>query len=928
VLGDTVNTAERILKAAPAGSVLVGEETYRATRHAVQYHELSPVVAKGKQRPIRVWEAVSVAPVPEARSLGAAPLIGRDEELDRLLRMWTRVARDAQPHLVTLLGEPGIGKSRLVAEFERRLPSEVTVWHGRCLPYGEALGYWAVALALKEAAGIMAEDDAELARAKLDDLVAGVLGAEDDPAEMTQHLALLSGLDVEADRVSGGGDQRILHASARRFLEAYAHQRPLCLIFDDIHWADEALLDLIESVAARVREAPVLIVTQARPELLEKRPTWGRGVRSFTSLPLEELDESAEHELVLALCRERGLSVELVTQVGHRPGGNPLFVEELVAMIAEGGRSAGVPSAIKMLIAARLDTLPPDERTALQLAAIFGKVFWEDGLRALDGRFVGSIADLLEGLEQKDLLRALARSQFRGDREYIFKHDLIRDVAYEMLPKVERRALHNRSADWLEGAAGEQIEKYYDQLAHHAVQAGQTERALGYLMRAAERASQAAAYRQVAALLGQAMAIAESLGRRPLVAELHARRGKASIAVGMWEDARSELEAALAELAPEHLEQRVQILIDMTGVDFWLLDMVSLRRHATEAQTLAEAAKRDDLAGAAIGALALAESSDGNLQAAEDFYDRGLARAGEVFISPLPSAPRLGLTNYWLGRSAEAIPRVRKAIEVARGDTSATMFSLPHLGLAFAGTGQYAEAERVFDEARSFGREYEVWPLLARAISMSAGFHLDVFDFAGNEVLAEEARELGRSANFLPPVLSASIDLLLNLARCQDVGRAEKLVDEVGAAAEKTAGFHGWLWRLRLAEARAEIALACGDWEETLRLVEDAIDQSRARGRVKYHAVGLETRAGALAALGRTREAIADLRNAVELTRPTGDPAMFLRAATGLLALDGDDALAGEARAAADSIALALPDAEMRRRFQEAELVRLLDRLG
>jgi tetratricopeptide (TPR) repeat protein len=250
------------------------------------------------------------------------------------------------------------------------------------------------------------------------------------------------------------------------------------------------------------------------------------------------------------------------------------------------------------------------------------------------------------------------------------------------------------------------------------------------------------------------------------------------------------------------------------------------------------------------------------------------------------------------------------------------------MGLAFASTGQYAEAERVFDEARAFGREYEVWPLLARAIAMSAGFHLDVFDFAGNEALAEEARELGRSANFLPPVVSAGLDLLLNFARRQEVSRAEMLVDEVATVVEKTAGFHGWLWRLRLAEARAEIALARGDWEETLGLAEDAIDQSHVRGRVKYHAVGLETRAGALAGLGRTREAIADLHNAVELTRPSGDPAMFLRAAAALLKLEGDDALLAEAWAAAQRMAAALPNDEMRRGFQAAELVQLLSRMG
>jgi tetratricopeptide (TPR) repeat protein len=249
------------------------------------------------------------------------------------------------------------------------------------------------------------------------------------------------------------------------------------------------------------------------------------------------------------------------------------------------------------------------------------------------------------------------------------------------------------------------------------------------------------------------------------------------------------------------------------------------------------------------------------------------------------------------------------------------MFSLPHLGLAFAGTGQYVEAEQIFDETRRFGREYEVWPLLARAISMSAGYHLDVFDYAGNEQLVEEARELGRSANFLPSVVSSNIDLLFNLARRQEVGRAEQLVDEVATAVEKAAGFHGWLWRLRLAQARAEIALGRGDWKGTLFLVTDAINQSQARGRIKYQAFGLETRASALVALGRKREAMAALRSAVDLVRPSKDPAMFIRAAGLLLSIEGDDTLLAEARSTAQQLVAALPSNEMRRIFETADLV-------
>ena len=377
-------------------------------------------------------------------------------------------------------------------------------------------------------------------------------------------------------------------------------------------------------------------------------------------------------------------------------------------------------------------------------------------------------------------------------------------------------------------------------------------------MRAAERASRAA-HRQAAALLGQAITIAEGLGQRALVADLRARRGKAFVNVSMWDEARPELEAALAELPQENMEQRALVLIDLATVSFWMADMPRLRRYATEARTLAEAVNRDDIVAGAIGVLTQAYSSDGELQAVVSLAEQALLQGGDQ-----PSAAvafgvgTRAVTFFWLGRFDEAIANGQRAVQIA-GKMNAmqfTTYSLPHVGLALAAKGNYAEAEQVFDEARRFGREYEVWPMLARAIAMSAGYHLDVFDFGGHEAIAEEARELARSVNFLPPRVSAGIDLLFNYIRCQDVGRAERIVNEVAEIVEKAAGTHGWLWRLWMAEARAELALARGDGEETLQLVEDAIVQSQARGRVKYQAFGLETRAKALAALGRKHEAM------------------------------------------------------------------------
>jgi tetratricopeptide (TPR) repeat protein len=239
------------------------------------------------------------------------------------------------------------------------------------------------------------------------------------------------------------------------------------------------------------------------------------------------------------------------------------------------------------------------------------------------------------------------------------------------------------------------------------------------------------------------------------------------------------------------------------------------------------------------------------------------------------------------------------------------MFGLPSLGLMLAANGRYEEAQSAFDDAFRFGREYGIGTLMARAISMSAGYHLDLSDFAGNETLAEEARELARSLRFMPPAISAGLDLMLNFARRQEVGRAQALMREVAELAEAATAWHGWLWKIRLSEARAEIALARHDWAAALAWSQAAIEHSTNR-RVKYEVIGYATHAAALHGLGRTREAIDDLQQAVAIARPVGEPALFLRAARALLALDGNDALAAETSSIAARVAAALPDPRMR----------------
>jgi tetratricopeptide (TPR) repeat protein len=925
VMGDTTNVAARLMSAAPAGTVLVGEETWRATRAVIKYRQLPPVQAKGKQQPVPVWEALETLAGPKSRPTGTAPLVGRDDELGLLSGIWLRVVRESRPHLVTVLGDPGLGKSRLVAEFEKRFCGDALVLHGRCLPYGEAIGYWALAAALKEAAGITADADLVTARLRLEEASREVFdeGADSDRAEWTRHLSLLSGLDSAADRAGGPVDQQTLHASVRRFFQALARRRPLCWMIEDIHWADEALLDLIGLVASRAKEVPLLILAQARPALLEKRANWGAGVHGFTSLALGTLKPQDGRELVLALCRQRGLPESVADHVGQGAGGNPLFAEELVAVLAERGGESGVPSAIKALIAARLDALPPAESQTLQLAAVFGKVFWQGGVAALEP--IPGLAKHSERLESRDLLRPQPRSQFRNESEFAFKHDLIRDVAYERLPRSQRRLLHGRIADWMLRAAGSAADSYLDQLAHHTLSAGQEERAVGFLTEAAERARQVAAHRQEAALLGQAIEIAERLGRLDLAGELRARRGTAFERVCMWAQARPELERALEQLPSDSQARRAEVLLTLAAICYWLMDLPATWRCFSDAAVLAEKSGRRDLIAEAKGWLAGSKCADGNLSSAVEVFQHAVGSMG-TRIASLAVYP---MVLYWLGRNSEASEVASDLFRRLRGlaDTSSTMFAYPHLGLALAATGRYDQAVRVFEEAKRFGQEYQVLPFLGRTISMSAGFHLDLFDYAGNEALNKEARELAGTNNFPPTVVSAHIDLLLNYARRQAVGLAEALLPDTERAVSANTGWHRWLWDIRLMEARAEIALARSDWSDCLGYADEAIAQSRAKGRAKYELLGLWTRARALDRLGRRHEAIVDLKAGLEKARPLGDPAMVLRLAAALLALDGTDGLAAEAEATVEQMLAALSDPVLRRRFEEAEPVRFVRKL-
>jgi tetratricopeptide (TPR) repeat protein len=586
---------------------------------------------------------------------------------------------------------------------------------------------------------------------------------------------------------------------------------------------------------------------------------------------------------------------------------------------------AVLPPSVRQIIQARLTPLPQAARDLLAAASVLGQGFTfellcdvgrlteHDALPALDAVVRGNLLYETGGPERQS-----------GDGQYVFGHDKIRDVVYSEAGEARRRVFHRRAMEALETGGAPAAE-----LARHALAAGLDEPALQFSIAAGDEALRLLAARDAAVHYERAIALAERLRQSDAIAELHARRGHAFVSMAIWPEARRELEVALAGFGAEQRERYAEILTDITEACWWMLDIPAVRQYATEALALANQLGRGDVETKAIAWLAAVEGSQGNLISGLEQNQRAIERAQALGVAPPEiTGHYYPITLYWLGRMDEAVEASRVAVAVAQqeNDISWVMSSLPHLGMALASTGQYAEAMRVFEEARKLGREYRLDTLLARAICMSAGFHLDIFNFARAESLAQEARELARSVNFSPPAVSAGIDLLLNYARRHEAGRAESLIDEVAAVAEQTSGFHGWLWKIRLAEARAELALVRNTPEEALHWAGEVIEQSRMRGRVKYQVVALTTRAQALTDLERTKEAITDLRSAVTLARPTEDLSLFLRAAGGLLAVDGDDALAEEAQAVVDRIAEHLPDPEMRLQFETAEPTRLVSK--
>jgi class 3 adenylate cyclase len=590
--GDAVNVAARLEQAAGPGEVFFGEETHRLARNAIECEPVEPLAAKGKSAPLAAYRLLATRePAPRR---GEAPMIGRERQQKLLADAFASAAAERSCHLFTILGAAGVGKSRLAQEFLAGV-EDGTVVRGRCLSYGEGISYWPVTEVVRQ--------------------------LDPDETESTALAAILG------DGAAGSSPEEIAW-SFRKLLEGRAAETPLVVVFDDVHWGEPAFLDLVEHVADLSRDAPILLLCMARPELLDRRPAWGGGKLNATNVLLEPLSPEEAGELIGALTE--GVADDLRERILESAGGNPLFVEEMVAMAAESGGEIAVPPTIQALLAARLDQLEPAERGVLERGAVEGLVFHRGAVVALapdeeqiDGRLVA--------LVRKDLVRP-EQAVLADDEAYRFRHLLIRDTAYEALPKALRAGLHERFALWLEEHGADLVE--LDEIVgYHLEQAYTYKAELGPVDDAASR-------------------LAIKAGERLLRSAERARdRGDAP--------AGQSLLARAAELFPDDSSEHRQAQADRAHLLSELGDFANAA--ALRAQVTAEArAAGDD---AVVARLTLSELEAG-IQANPESTLKGSLAAAQEALAELERlgdeygvvwAMRLmGCFHAWLGSSAEA----------------------------------------------------------------------------------------------------------------------------------------------------------------------------------------------------------------------------------------------------------------------------------
>jgi class 3 adenylate cyclase/tetratricopeptide (TPR) repeat protein len=905
VMGDAVNVAARLQAAARPGSVTVGGITHRLTRGAIEYDELEPLTLKGKSEPVAAWEAVRVL-VPGPATRGArtvAPLIGREDESALLLSLFERVGRESRPHLVTVIGQAGVGKSRLLRELAGQIggrPEKPAFRVGRCPAYGAGLAYWALGEILRGQFELVDTDDSELAWTKLLRGVESVVSdAETDepPERIAATIARPLGIEPPAEHAMATGVHELddpqqirdrLFSAVRSLVEAVSRQRPVVIALEDIHWADEGMLDLIEYLARWVR-GPALIVCMARDELLDRRPGWGGGRRNATTIALEPLSQDETRQLVTALLpggngNGSNGSTELVPQVAERSAGNPLFAEEMVNRIREEGSQdvQTLPETVHAVLAARLDSLSAPERRVLQHASVVGQTFWEGSLTGIEEEEGIDLQEALMALQEKDLVVPSAGSRLAGEHEYAFKHVLIRDVAYSTLPKSVRAWKHAQVGGFIEERAADRSEGVVAMVADHygraaalgadtEMEPSELERVNHKALSALEAAGDAAAslYSNQEALghYETALSLRRELdpGTRAGIAE---KLGDVALRLGRVDQATDVWEQCLDFHRRQEDLARVGDLHRKIGAGLW---------------------------------------HKGDREGSIEHYQKGidLLKDGPPCLELVRLYEEAASLYMHTGDNMLAIYASEKALRLAERLGEAAAASRAHgiFGRVFGRIGDSERARENLERSVELGRESD--PGEAVRALLTLGYHLEVSeaDYQGAGAAYQEALELAEQTGDLP----SKVELHAALAQLAAYGGDWESVEREAEASGQLAEREGLTGKLCFPYMmRGMLRWREGKFDESAKGLRRAADLAEQVGRSEVAFQSLFWLAASLRQRGDYADADTELARALDLCERAGLVAQSVEAISARavnLALAGRPDAAREAADEAERLA-------------------------
>ena len=912
VTGETVNLAARLQQHAAPGQILIGERTGLAVRHAARLRPLPPLSVKGAAAPIPVCELLEVLP-PRERELQPTPFVGREDELELLAGHVRRTRRDGRGHVMTILGAGGVGKTRLVAEFRART-RDVHTLRGRALPYGTGVPFWSLGEVIREECGILFGDPLETARRKVEDTIQR-LGVVATAAPALRVVLALGGENFNLTRDA-------LFAGMRAFFQALARQDPLLLILEDVHSAEDVTLDFLEHAADWVREASMLLMILSRPELLERRPSWLGGKRSATTLFLDPLGVHESRALALGILEGRPAPGAFIDMVLERAGGNPLFMEEMlralieqrVLLVGEGGWSLAVPAdqvtipdTVHAVIAARIDALPPADKHVLQAAAVVGKDFWRGALESMgDDLAVGAV---LDGLVSKDLLARKPVSSLIGETEFTFRHILIRDTAYTMIPKAQRWPKHALHAGWLQRIAGDRQAEYADFISYHWLQVLALRRELGLpldpnasnealanLLLAGDRA--AGVYANTIALDHYTRA----LDLDPPIAErLRALQGRGNVwlLLAQFDRARDDFEA-LRNAAQEADDSRwLAMAFDLLGHSYRRQDQIApALEHLARALAMSRAVGDPVLTARILNHLGFTYYSDGRHEEALEVHQEACAllerhqddRSHAVDMAE--SLHGLGENLLFLGRNEESITHLTASIDVSERVGNRSLAMENRYMVAYARSHQARYAEALAESRRSVGTLEEIGDVwnLSVALMVASGIALATGDLGEAVKMATRGSALARqieALRFTTFNLQVLAEVYLEI---EDAQSARQAGSEAAVIARGTRG--GWLPQILAGVARSAIRLGMVDEADAaLREARKSLEATQTRVDFPCHITEAEGRLNL--AKGRPLDAWQAARALTALAedhdmRHWSVPAMLLEA-DALLALDAAD---------------------------------------